>query len=117
MLSNPPAPTRLPAPGGPAIAGRPRQWQAVVLFLGVAAVLYLVMGVVAPRLPEAPGLRLAPPFTGPGWLAGWAQWDSGWYRQIAMEGYSYVVGRQSTVAFFPAYPLVVRGARLLVGDA
>ncbi|HJV08931.1 MAG TPA: hypothetical protein VJ653_04595, partial [Acidimicrobiales bacterium] len=88
-----------------------------MVFLGVAAVLYLVMATVAPRLPEASGLHLAPPFTGPGWLEGWAQWDSGWYRQIAVEGYSYVVGQQSTVAFFPAYPLVVRVVRAVVDDA
>ncbi|HVL29000.1 MAG TPA: hypothetical protein VM390_12680 [Acidimicrobiales bacterium] len=83
----------------------------------MAVVLYLVMGAVAPRLPEVSGPRLAPPFTGPGWLAGWAQWDSGWYRQIVVEGYSYVVGQQSTVAFFPAYPIVVGAVRAVVGDA
>lgn len=117
MLSNPPAATRLSTGGPTASAGPPRGWQAVAVFAGVAAVLYLVMGAVAPLLPEASGLRLAPPFTGPDWLAGWAQWDSGWYRQIAVEGYSYVVGQQSTVAFFPAYPLAVRAARVVVDDA
>lgn len=117
MLSNPPAPARLTPGGVPAPAEPPRAWQAVAVFLGVAGVLYLVMGTVAPHLPEASGPRLAPPFTGPEWLAGWAQWDSGWYRQIATEGYAYMVGQQSTVAFFPAYPLVVRAARALVDDA
>lgn len=116
MLSHRPAPGRVPAPGPAASAGGPRAWQAAALFVGVAAVLFLVMGVVAPRLPEASGLRLAPAFTGPGWLAGWAQWDSGWYHQIATHGYSYVAGQQSTVAFFPAYPLVVRAARVVVDD-
>jgi hypothetical protein len=117
MLSNPPAATRLSTGTPPASAVPPRGWQAVVVFAGVAAVLYLVMATVAPLLPEASGLRLAPPFTGPDWLAGWAQWDSGWYRQIAVDGYSYVVGQQSTVAFFPAYPLAVRAARTVVDDA
>jgi hypothetical protein len=88
----------------------------VGLFLATAAVLFVVMGAVAPRLPEASGLRLTPAFTGPDWLAGWAQWDSGWYHRIATEGYSYVAGQQSTVAFFPAYPLVVRAARVAVDD-
>jgi hypothetical protein len=87
------------------------------VFLATAAVLFLVMGAVAPRLPEASGLRLAPAFTGPDWLAGWAQWDSGWYHRIASDGYSYVVGQQSTVAFFPAYPLVVGALGVLVDDA
>src|SRR5688572_33391170 len=34
----------------------------------------------------------------------WAHWDSSWYASIADEGYWYVPGRQSPVAFFPAYP-------------
>jgi Gpi18-like mannosyltransferase len=87
------------------------------VFLGLAALLFLIMGAVAPHLPEASGPHLAPPFTGPSWLAGWAQWDSGWYHQIATKGYAYVVGQQSSVAFFPAYPLVVRAARVILDDA
>jgi hypothetical protein len=85
-------------------------------FLVVAAVLYLIMGAVSPHLPEASGPDLAPAFTGPSWLAGWAQWDSGWYQVIASEGYSYVADQQSTVAFFPAYPLVVGAMDVVVGD-
>jgi hypothetical protein len=117
MLSNRPAEARVAASGTPPHAEPPRVWQAVAVFLAVAAVLYVVMGAVAPHLPAASGPHLAPPFTGPRWLSGWAQWDSGWYYRIASDGYSYVVGHQSTVAFFPAYPLVVRGARVLVDDA
>ncbi len=117
MLSNRPAPARIPPPGAPAEAGQPRAWQAAAAFLGIAAVLFLVMGAVAPHLPAESGPHLAPPFTGPSWLAGWAQWDSGWYHEIATKGYAYVAGQQSSVAFFPAYPLVVRAARVLVEDA
>ncbi|HEV2759203.1 MAG TPA: hypothetical protein VGV86_06495 [Acidimicrobiales bacterium] len=116
MLSNRPAPAPLLPPGAPRPEATLRPWHAVGLFLGVAAVLFLVMSVVAPRLPEASGPHLAPPFTGPSWLTGWAQWDSGWYREIAANGYSYVVGQQSTVAFFPAYPLAVRAVRMVVDD-
>ena len=116
MLSNRPAAARLPSPGPAASSGGPRPWQAAAAFVAIAAVLYLVMGVVAPRLPEASGLRLTPAFTGPDWLAGWAQWDSGWYHRIASDGYSYIAGQQSTVAFFPAYPLVVRAFRVIVDD-
>ena len=116
MLSNRPAPDRLKTTGAGSPPEAPRLWGAVALFLGVAAVLFLVMGAVAPHLPEASGPRLAPPFTGPEWLAGWAQWDSGWYFRIASEGYSYVVGAQSSVAFFPAYPLAVRTLAVVVED-
>lgn len=43
-----------------------------------------------------------------GFVNAWNRWDAGWYRQIASRGYSYSPGKQSTVAFFPAYPLIVR---------
>src|ERR1700716_2242392 len=38
----------------------------------------------------------------------WVRWDSGWYADIARDGYWYIPGRQSPVAFFPGYPLVMR---------
>jgi len=117
MLSNRPAPARLSAPGAQAPDAGPLGWQAAGLFVGVAALLFVVMGAVSPHLPEVSGPHLAPPFTGPSWLAGWAQWDSGWYHEIATKGYAYVAGRQSSVAFFPAYPLAVRAVRVIVDDA
>lgn len=40
---------------------------------------------------------------------GWVGFDSGWYKGIAEEGYSYTPGKQSSVAFFPLYPLAIRG--------
>ncbi|MGH7138109.1 MAG: mannosyltransferase family protein, partial [Pirellulales bacterium] len=33
-----------------------------------------------------------------------AAWDGEWYEKIATDGYSYSPDRQSSVAFFPAYP-------------
>jgi hypothetical protein len=41
-------------------------------------------------------------------ITGWESWDSGWYSQIAMDGYWYKPGEQSPVAFFPLYPLLIR---------
>ncbi|WP_369140499.1 hypothetical protein [Modestobacter versicolor] len=52
---------------------------------------------------------------GPGWLDAWFHGDSGWYYGIADQGYFYVPGSQSSVAFFPAYPLAVYGVGLLLG--
>lgn len=37
----------------------------------------------------------------------WSRWDSGFYLSIAQHGYHFVAGQQSTVAFFPVYPLLV----------
>ncbi len=50
------------------------------------------------------------------WWEGWVNWDSGWYRQIALYGYDYTPGRQGPVAFFPAYPMLMRVGRFLVGS-
>jgi Gpi18-like mannosyltransferase len=36
------------------------------------------------------------------------RWDSGWYLSIIQNGYSYVPGKPSNVAFFPLYPLLVK---------
>lgn len=43
-------------------------------------------------------------------------WDAGWYLSIARHGYSYNPGQESSVAFFPLYPLLVRVVSWLVRD-
>jgi hypothetical protein len=74
------------------------------------------------------GLALAPP---PRWLVGWwalgrivaivtalavkpsvwtlDRWDGRWYEMVARGGYLLVPGRQSDPAFFPLYPILLRG--------
>lgn len=53
----------------------------------------------------------------PDLLAGFARWDTGWYRSIADTGYFYNgPAQQSSVAFFPAYPLAMRMLALVVGN-
>ena len=47
-------------------------------------------------------------FAGSWFWDGWVRYDAGWYAIIADHGYSYRPGRQSSVAFFPAYPLTMR---------
>lgn len=44
---------------------------------------------------------------GEAWFGGWARWDAEWYRTIVREGYVYFPDVQSSVAFWPTYPLVV----------
>lgn len=41
------------------------------------------------------------------------RWDGGWYAEIAERGYWYRPGQQSPVAFFPLYPLLIRGLAAL----
>jgi hypothetical protein len=48
-----------------------------------------------------------------GWLFNpWAHWDGSWYVKIAQYGYSSADG---TAAFFPLYPLLLRGVGYVFG--
>ncbi len=40
-------------------------------------------------------------------LDGWSRWDGMWYRAISESGYWMLPGKQSSVAFFPVYPLLL----------
>jgi hypothetical protein len=117
MLSREAAPIR-PRSGEP--ADRQEEagpwWRAVLLFAGVAAVLWAVAWASVSHLPQStnyPGERYFPRQP---WFAGWARWDAGWYKEIADHGYTLVTGHQSTVAFFPAYPLAMRAVGTVVGS-
>ena len=46
-----------------------------------------------------------------------ARWDTGWYLSIAIDGYTVVprTGQQQNIAFFPAYPAMMRVAGALIG--
>jgi hypothetical protein len=37
-----------------------------------------------------------------------AAWDSGWYFDIARQGYYFNPAGESSIAFFPLYPLLMR---------
>ena len=45
-----------------------------------------------------------------------ARYDSGWYHGIAKDGYAWVEGGRSNLAFFPVYPLAMRAVGPLLGD-
>jgi hypothetical protein len=40
-------------------------------------------------------------------------WDGFWYRAVADHGYLLIPGRQSDPAFFPLFPIIVRGLHVL----
>lgn len=44
-----------------------------------------------------------------------ARYDSGWYHGIARNGYEWVEGGRSNLAFFPVYPMAMRAAGLAFG--
>jgi len=45
----------------------------------------------------------------------WARWDSAFYLSIVERGYFFQIGTQSSVAFFPLYPLLISLLAPLVG--
>jgi hypothetical protein len=52
------------------------------------------------------------------WLNLPARWDAGWYLSIAAEGYRWEPERlteQQNIAFFPAYPMLMRYAGIFLG--
>lgn len=58
-------------------------------------------------------------FPGNLFLDGWTRWDAGWYARIAADGYTNAPlpgSRQTDVAFFPLYPILMRGVAAALGD-
>jgi hypothetical protein len=44
----------------------------------------------------------------PAVLEMWSRFDGSWYQQIATDGYFYDRSRQSSIVFFPTYPLALK---------
>ncbi len=55
---------------------------------------------------RAPAFSL--PFFNERFVEVFAAWDSGWYWDIATRGYYFRTDGQSSVAFFPLYPMLMR---------
>jgi hypothetical protein len=72
-----------------------------VLTKGTAFLANLLFGPARPRPFPMPfdSLRFAETF---------AAWDSGWYFDIAQRGYYWSASGQSSLAFFPLYPMLMR---------
>ena len=79
--------------------------RAAVLYVAIAIVLTAVAA-LAINLPDA---HETLSFNGSNVFGGWCRDDCNWYVDIADRGY-YFLGteQQSSVAFFPGYPLVAR---------
>lgn len=88
---------------------------------GVAAVGFVVIAVVLTGIVAvAVAMKGAMPtldYPGRDVLGGWCRFDCTWYVDIALNGYYYTPGRQSSIAFFPGYALVVRVVNGVVGNA
>jgi hypothetical protein len=88
-----------------------RRMYAVAAAAYVAGTVAVLSGLLighlwVPRFSPRPPLRLLGEF--PGILNPLTSWDAQWYLAIAERGYWHVRGQPSAVAFFPAYPLLIR---------
>ncbi len=116
-----------PAPDAhPESAGCPPSWKAIFA-LGLvsrAAVLLLGCGMAMVDQPAWLGDEDEKVATGNGalnarhlralstgarrWIRPWYRWDAIWYAEIGRNGYVAEPGKQSSVAFLPLLPLVMR---------
>jgi hypothetical protein len=74
----------------------------------------VVVGLVAVKqMPSLPGSQLA----SQSWINIWTHFDSGWYLNIARDGYQYVPGEPSNIAFFPLFPGLMRWVGVCFGGS
>lgn len=95
-------------------AGTPKgqryPWPLVLAaFVGVTLVLTAVVASVDATMGTTGN-------TGLHWVDGWFRFDSGWYWAITKNGYFYAPGQQSSIAFFPVFPVVTRALVQVFGD-
>jgi hypothetical protein len=91
---------------------------AFAIFGGVAVALFVFVAFFAHvdlPLPYHEEVKPAD-YSGPSLLEGWVRFDAGWYRSIAEDGYFFRGDEeQSSVAFFPVYPLGMRTLHSVIG--
>jgi hypothetical protein len=88
----------------------------LAFFGAVAVVLYLVVAAANTWLPDSADADHQAEVPAQSFLGGWLAFDSTWYVDIADNGYYYTPGQQSSVAFFPAYPLAMRAVSQVTGS-
>ncbi|HEV8673406.1 MAG TPA: mannosyltransferase family protein [Methylomirabilota bacterium] len=49
-------------------------------------------------------------------LATWVRWDAWWYLNVVERGYWFDPEGKSNVAFFPLFPLAIKGLTALIGN-
>ena len=107
-----PVPSLEPAPRGRDTA------RVLVLVLGIAAVLFVVAGLSVAHLGYTGTDLVQERFPNRPWFNAWVHWDGRWYGDIAERGYwAYEPGVQGPVAFFPAYPLLMRLGGAVLGNS
>jgi Gpi18-like mannosyltransferase len=90
-----------------------RVFVAALTFRLVSALFAFLCNVVFPDLDDQ-GFGVFPRQDHLFWDT-FARYDSGWYQQIASQGYEYKGVGRNNIAFFPAYPLLMRAGGWLLG--
>lgn len=114
LRSPPGAPGEAPA-ASPGASSRHADWWFPLLAFGLIAGTIITVSIVAhthlPLLHHRHRLLQGKP-----WLNAFTWWDGWWYVGIARRGYLFFhPERQSPVAFFPLYPLMIREVARVVG--
>ncbi len=97
-------------------------WAAAALdaFVAVVTVHLLLKGTAFLSAVIVPAARPRPfplPFASAKLAQTFAAWDSGWYFDIAQRGYYWSASGQSSLAFFPLYPMLMRALAWPFGDS
>lgn len=100
----------------PAVATDPWWRRAWLLILGTVAATWLLVGAASYLFTINIESNRSLSFLKNRWLNAWARWDAGWYHSIASNGYSYEPGKESSIAFFPTYPLLMRWISPVFGN-
>src|SRR5437870_4359625 len=88
-------------------------WRDVFVPAAVTRAVLVLIGLTA-LAPRQAALTDKLPTAEP-WINMWSAWDGLWYMLVARDGYSYVPGHESTAAFAPALPALMRLGGLLSG--
>ena len=103
---------RSPAHGVPTVAARPAgpgpMWVPLAMFAAVAIMVWFAVWLGNTHVTHDLFFPSRPGIAGGTLFEGWQRWDAYWYRTIVREGYVYYPGVQSSVAFWPSYPIVVK---------
>jgi hypothetical protein len=88
-----------------------RKWDWLGCYLASTAIVLVGISFGRQFVTVAPGHATA----GESFINSFFHWDGNYYREIACIGYNYHPERQSTIRFFPLYPLVARSLAIAMG--
>ncbi len=92
-----------------------RTWlTTIALPFSVSRLLILVAGVLAMYVMPENSLGIVYHVSPYPWLDMWSRWDAMWYIKVATLGYYFIPGQESTIAFYPLYPALLRGLTALL---